>query len=124
MSSNKVIEAKKLDESDDFQLKELPVHEFDNEFDIFGEYKEINNNNIKNIYNKINIKLEKISVFQNDDLLNIDNNLNQEEIIFIKKQYMKQDDDRDYESLDNICKRLKFFQKFNRTTRIYLLKLS
>lgn len=34
------------------------------------------------------------------------------------------DDDRDYENLDNICKRLKFFQKFNRTTRIYLLKLS
>jgi len=34
------------------------------------------------------------------------------------------DDDRDYESMENICKRLKFFHKFNRTTRMYLLKLS
>lgn len=50
--------------------------------------------------------------------------LTDQELQFILKEYQKEQGDRDYEALDSICQNLKFFQKFSRSTRIYLLKLA
>ena len=46
------------------------------------------------------------------------------ELLYIIEEYEKDPANRDYDALDNICSKLKFFKKFSRGTRVYLLKLA
>jgi hypothetical protein len=46
------------------------------------------------------------------------------ELYFIKKEYDKPKEDRDYDALDDVCKKLIFFKEYSRPTRLSLLKLA
>lgn len=46
------------------------------------------------------------------------------ELNLVKAEYAKHPIDRDYEYLDSISERLKFFKRFTKLTRIRLLKLA
>lgn len=46
------------------------------------------------------------------------------EVNMIKEEFKRPAIERDYEFLDSVAERLKFFKRFTKPTRIYLLKLS
>lgn len=46
------------------------------------------------------------------------------ELGIMRKEYQKPPDERNYDFLDSVAIRLKFFKKFTQPTRIYLLKLA
>lgn len=46
------------------------------------------------------------------------------ELSLIKEEFQNLSADRDYEFLDLVASRLKFFKRFSKPTRVYLMKLA
>ncbi|KRX08424.1 Cyclic nucleotide-binding protein [Pseudocohnilembus persalinus] len=102
---------------------------FDNENNIINDLKEQEQEYRKKfeIVKKEDKKvIEEINSNKQDDLDFLDGQkfLSFQEINYIKKEYQRPVNSRNYSKIEYVIKRLKFFQQFSQSTRIYLLKLA